>query len=81
MGRGLRPEMIGAAVSYYDVMPHGEPDFSKIDGPVLGHFGTADDCVPVDDAKQLRSELEQAGTDTTFEFYDGAGHVFLQRRE
>ena len=31
---------IAAAVSYYYVMPHGKPDFSRIKGPVLGHFGT-----------------------------------------
>ena len=41
------------SVTYYYVMPHGKPDFSKVDAPVLGHFGTADDFVSVDDAKAL----------------------------
>jgi carboxymethylenebutenolidase len=68
---------ITAAVTYYYVMPHGKPDFSNIRGPVLGHFGTADEFVPVDAAKQLESELREAGVDVTFYFYEGAGHAFF----
>lgn len=68
---------VGATVSYYYVMPHGKPDFSKIRGPVLGHFGTADEFVSVDDAKALEQELRDAGVDVDFEFYEGAGHAFF----
>jgi carboxymethylenebutenolidase len=68
---------ITAAVTYYYVMPHGKPDFRNIKGPVLGHFGTADEFVPVDAAKQLESELREAGVDVTFHFYEGAGHAFF----
>jgi carboxymethylenebutenolidase len=67
---------VDAVVTYYYVMPHGKPDFSKVDAPVLGHFGTADDFVSVDDAKGLEQELNEAGADAKFEFYDGAGHAF-----
>lgn len=70
-------QRIDAVVTYYYVMPHGKPDFSRIDAPVLGHFGTADDFVPVDDAKALEEEMESAGVDTRFEFYEGAGHAFF----
>ena len=68
---------VDAVVTFYYVMPHGKPDFSKIDAPVLGHFGTGDDFVPVDDAKQLEKELNDAGADASFEFYEGAGHAFF----
>ena len=68
---------IAAAVTYYYVMPHGKPDFAGIDGPVLGHFGTEDEFVPVDAAKQLESEMRDAGTDVTFHMYEGAGHAFF----
>jgi carboxymethylenebutenolidase len=68
---------VAATVTYYYVMPHGKPDFSKIRGPVLGHFGTADDFVSVEDAKALESELRTAGVDASFEFYEGAGHAFF----
>lgn len=69
---------VRAAVTYYYVMPHGKPDFSKIQGPVLGHFGTADDFVPVDDAQALEREIAEAsGQAVEFEFYEGAGHAFF----
>jgi carboxymethylenebutenolidase len=68
---------IAASVTYYYVMPHGKPDFTKIKGPVLGHFGTADEFIPLEDAKKLESELEDAGVETTFHYYDGAGHAFF----
>jgi len=68
---------ITAAVSYYYVMPHGKPDFANINGPVLGHFGTADAFVPVEAAESLEAELKDAGADAKFHFYDGAGHAFF----
>ncbi len=68
---------VTAAVSYYYVMPHGRPDFTKIKGPVLGHFGTADEFVPVEAAQALESELRDAGAETTFHFYEDAGHAFF----
>jgi carboxymethylenebutenolidase len=71
-------DKVGAAVSFYYVMPHGKPDFSKLAGkPVLGHFGEDDDFIPPDDAKALQQELNQAGVEATFHFYEGAGHAFF----
>jgi carboxymethylenebutenolidase len=69
-------DKVDAVVTYYYVMPHGKPDFSKVGAPVQGHFGTSDDFVPVDDAKALEQELNDAGADAKFEFYEGAGHAF-----
>jgi carboxymethylenebutenolidase len=68
---------ITAAVTYYYVMPHGKPDFSKIKGPVLGHFGTNDEFISHEEAKALESELRDAGVDVTFHYYEGAGHAFF----
>jgi carboxymethylenebutenolidase len=68
---------ITATVTYYYVMPHGRPDFSKIKGPLLGHFGTADEFIPVEAAKQLEAELSEAGVDMTLHFYEGQGHAFF----
>jgi carboxymethylenebutenolidase len=68
---------IAAAVTFYYVMPHGKPDFSGIHGPVLGHFGTADEFIPIEDANKLESELREAGVETTFHYYEGAGHAFV----
>lgn len=68
---------IAAAVSFYYVMPHGKPDFSHIRGPVLGHFGTADEFVPVEEAKRLEGEMREAGVRVSFQFYENAGHAFF----
>jgi carboxymethylenebutenolidase len=69
--------LISATVSYYYVMPHGKPDFSKITGPVLGHFGREDEFVSLTDARALEAELRAAGVDVTFVFYPQAGHAFF----
>jgi carboxymethylenebutenolidase len=68
---------IAAAVTYYYVMPHGKPDFTKIKCPVLGHFGTADGFITLKDAKTLETELHTAGVNVTFDKYTGAGHAFF----
>jgi carboxymethylenebutenolidase len=68
---------IKATVSFYYVMPHAKPDFSAIEGPVLGHFGTKDDFVPVAAAEELLAELRGAGVDAEFVFHDGVGHAFF----
>lgn len=68
---------VKAVVSYYYVMPHGKPDFSKLRAPVLGHFGTRDEFTSVDDAKALEQEIAGAsGQRVKFEFYEGQGHAF-----
>ena len=66
-----------AAVSYYYVMPHGKPDFTKLKGPVLGHFGTGDEFIPLETRKELEAEIREAGVDVTFHYYEGAGHAFF----
>jgi carboxymethylenebutenolidase len=68
---------ITAAVTYYYVMPHGKPDFANIKGPVLGHFGTADAFIALQDAEALESELRAAGAEVTFHYYPDAGHAFF----
>jgi carboxymethylenebutenolidase len=68
---------VAAAVAYYALLPHGSPDFAQIQGPVLGHFGTADGYVEVERAGALATELEDAGVPVNFEYYDGAGHAFF----
>jgi carboxymethylenebutenolidase len=72
---------ITAAVSYYYVMPHGKPDFSKVKGPLLGHFGTADEFISHDESKALEAELRDAGVDVEFHYYDGAGHAFFNETD
>ena len=66
-----------AAVTYYYVLPHGKPDFSRLKGPVLGHFGAEDEFVTAEAAAELESELRAAGAAVTFHQYPGATHAFF----
>jgi carboxymethylenebutenolidase len=68
---------VTAAVTYYYVMPHGKPDFTRLKGPVLGHFGTADEFVSSDAVAELESEMRAAGADVKFHHYEGATHAFF----
>jgi carboxymethylenebutenolidase len=70
------PQVVAAA-SYYYVLPLGKPDFTKLKGPVLGHFGTADEFVPVAAAQELEQEMRSAGAEVTFHHYEGATHAFF----
>ncbi len=70
-------DAVGPAVTFYYVMPHGKPNFENLSGPVLGHFGTNDEFVPVEDAEQLEAEIRDAGAEVEFDFYEGAGHAFF----
>ena len=71
----LNPK-VAASSSFYYVFPHGKPEWSRIEGPVMMHFGTKDDFMSVDDVKGLEAEMKEAGVDVVTEFYEGAGHAF-----
>jgi carboxymethylenebutenolidase len=71
----LNPK-VAASSSFYYVFPHGKPDWSKIEGPVMMHFGTEDDFMSRDDIDGLTEEMKAAGVDVVTEFYEGAGHAF-----
>jgi carboxymethylenebutenolidase len=68
---------IGAAVSYYYVLPHGKPDFSAITAPVLAHFAGADEFISNEESEALASEMRDAGAQVTTHTYDGKGHAFF----
>lgn len=67
---------VAATSSFYYVFPHGQPDWTKIEGPVLMHFGTADAFIPVSDAEAIVEAAKAGGVDVVAEFYEGAGHAF-----
>ena len=74
----LRPEVRGC-VSFYGVIPWPsvKPDWSKVSGPVLGHWGTNDDFNPNEQVDALEKQLRDAGKQVEFFRYDGADHAFF----
>jgi carboxymethylenebutenolidase len=70
-------DRLGAAVPFYGVFPHGEPDFSTLSAEVLGHFGEDDTFTGPDDALALEQTIrEQSGAEVNLHFYP-AGHAFF----
>ena len=83
MGGGLslylatqKPE-IGACVSYYGVIPGAQPDFSKIQGAVLGHYAEHDDWAPPAATRELEMKLKSLGKDAEFFVYPDTSHGFF----
>jgi len=50
---------------------------TKINGPVLGNFGSADRGIPADDVRKFGQELTKYGKLGDIKIYEGAGHAFM----
>ena len=86
MGGGLalmlatqRPDAIGACVPFYGIIPweHAHPDWSKLDGRVLGHFAENDGMFTPDKARELEAQLQGLGKDVEFIVHPGVDHAFF----
>ncbi len=74
----LRPEKVEAVAPYYGVIPWpaAQPDYSRLQGPVQGHYAELDSSA--DPAAVAALEEQLRGLDKTAEFfiYPGADHAF-----
>jgi carboxymethylenebutenolidase len=65
-----------AAVAYYGTpAPLSEKRLQGLDVPVLAHFGTQDQAVPIEAARSFRDRMTEAGVPITYHEYE-AGHAF-----
>jgi carboxymethylenebutenolidase len=48
----------------------------KLKAPIQGHYGTADNAVPVEDVRRFEQELKKLKAPAEFFYYAGAGHAF-----
>ncbi len=74
----LRPEKVEAAVPYYGVIPWpaAQPDYSRLAGPVQGHYAEEDDFANAEAVKKLEDELRGLGKTCEFFIYPGTEHAF-----
>jgi len=86
MGGGLamalacdRPDAIGACVPFYGLIPWPDlqPDWSRLDCPVLGHFAENDAFFDPEQAGQLEQRLHDQGKEATITVHPGAQHAFF----
>jgi carboxymethylenebutenolidase len=72
----LKPQ-VGACVIYYGVVPGVQPDLSKIEGAVLGHYAENDDWASAATVRELEMKLKSLGKDVEFHTYPGTHHGFF----
>ncbi len=68
---------VGACVIYYGVVPGVQPDLSKIEGAVLGHYAENDDWASAATVRELEMKLKSLGKDVEFHTYPGTHHGFF----
>jgi carboxymethylenebutenolidase len=87
MGGGLalmlatqKPEEVEAVAPFYGVIPWGEaaqPDYTKLQAIVRGHFAANDGFFSPEMAKQLELHLRELGKDVEFVIHDDVDHAFF----
>jgi carboxymethylenebutenolidase len=86
MGGGLalvlacqRPDAVKVVVPWYGLIPwpDAQPDWSKLDAKVVGHYAALDGYFGPDLAHALETTLKDLGKDVTFFIYDAADHAFF----
>jgi carboxymethylenebutenolidase len=86
MGGGLalalaaaRPDAIKAAAPFYGVIPWAslQPDYSKLEAKVRGHFAELDGFFGPDLARGLEQQLRDLGKDATIVIHENCDHAFF----
>ena len=86
MGGGLalmlacaRPDKIKACVPWYGLIPWSgaEPDWTRLDAVVLGHYAEKDGYFTPDLAEQMQGNMHAAGLDARIHVVPGADHAFF----
>ena len=86
MGGGLalvlachRPDLVKACVPWYGVIPweSAQPDWSKLEAAVLGHFAELDGFFSPDKVAELQATLDGLGKDAQLIVHPGVDHAFF----
>lgn len=86
MGGGLammlatqRPDEVRVCVTFYGLIPweSAQPDWSRLQAPVQGHFGDEDELFSPDKVQALEQTLSDLGKEHELFFYPGTGHAFF----
>ena len=86
MGGGLalvmatrRPDAIRACVPFYGVIPwpSAQPDWSKLEAPIEGHFAEKDGFFGPDAVAELQATLDGLGKDANLIVYPRVDHAFF----
>ncbi len=76
LATGIRGgDKVNAVVMYYGRVVTDSASLAPLRAPLLGHFGTQDEGIPLDSVKAMAGTLDRLKKRETVEFYD-AGHGF-----
>jgi carboxymethylenebutenolidase len=71
---------VEALAPFYGVIPWGElaqPDYTKLEAIVRGHFAADDSSFPPDQVRALELHLRELGKDVEFVIHDDCDHAFF----
>jgi carboxymethylenebutenolidase len=86
MGGGLalllalqRAHDVKACVPFYGFIPWeaARPDWSKLEGAVLGHYAEHDEYFSIGQARELEATLRGLGKEAEVHLYNGTQHAFF----
>lgn len=74
-----RPDLVKAVAPFYGVIPwaDAQPDYSKLQAAVQGHFAENDDSAGPKAARELEDKLTQLGKRARMYIYPGTQHAFF----
>lgn len=70
-------DRFAAVVDFYGIHPNVQPDFAKLNAPILGIFGEKDGFVPPEAVQGLEASIQQAGKSIEVHTYADADHAFF----
>ena len=70
------PGELDAAVIYYGRVVTERDQLATLTTPVLGHFGSEDQGIPLDGVREFEKLLGELGKDASVHVYEGADHAF-----
>jgi carboxymethylenebutenolidase len=75
----LRPDAVKAVVPFYGVIPwpSAQPDWSKLDAAVQGHYAALDGYFTPAKAQELEKTLKDLGKDVEIFVYPDVDHAFF----
>ena len=73
----LRPDQVKAVVPFYGTAPSQEPDWSRLEAAVEGHYAEHDDLAGFEAARSLEKTLTDLGKEVRMFLYPGTQHAFF----
>ncbi|MEM6454278.1 MAG: dienelactone hydrolase family protein [Acidobacteriota bacterium] len=67
---------LDAAVIYYGRVETDEARLATIEAPILGHFGSVDQGIPLEQVRAFEAAMNKLGKNAAVRIYEGANHAF-----